>query len=43
MVGRVVVGEPGGPAEEGQPPDGELPDSQTVVDQGSVSYDEFSG
>ncbi|PSQ27429.1 halocyanin [Halobacteriales archaeon QS_9_67_15] len=43
MVGRLVVGEPGGPAEEGQPPDGELPDSRTVVDQGSVSYDEFSG
>lgn len=43
MIGRVVVGEPGGPAEEGQPPDGELPDSQTIVDQGSVGYDEFSG
>jgi len=43
MIGRLVVGEPGGPAEAGQPPDGELPDSQTIVDQESVSYDEFSG
>jgi plastocyanin len=43
MIGRLVVGEPGGPAEEGQPPDGELPDSQTILDQGSVSYDEFVG
>lgn len=43
MVGRLVVGEPGGPATEGQPPDGELPDSQTIVDQGSVSYDDFAG
>jgi hypothetical protein len=43
MIGRLVVGEPGGPAEADQPPDGELPDSQTIVDQESVSYDEFSG
>jgi len=27
MVARVVVGEPGGPGEERQPPDGEVPDS----------------
>ncbi len=43
MVGRLVVGQPGGPGGEGSAPDGELPDSQTIVDQGSVSYDEFSG
>jgi plastocyanin len=43
MVGRVVCGEPGGPAEGSMPPDGEVPDSQTIVDQGQVPYDEFSG
>ncbi|QLH79980.1 halocyanin [Halosimplex rubrum] len=43
MIGRLVVGEPGGPATEGQPPDGELPDSQTIVDQGAVSYGDFAG
>ncbi|MFB6236733.1 MAG: plastocyanin/azurin family copper-binding protein [Halopenitus sp.] len=43
MVGRIVVGEPGGPAEGSMPPDGKVPKSQTIVDQGSVSYSEFSG
>ncbi|MFC4451975.1 plastocyanin/azurin family copper-binding protein [Halorussus aquaticus] len=43
MVGRIVVGEPGGPAEGSMPPDGEVSESQTIVDQGSVSYSEFSG
>lgn len=43
MVGRVVVGEPGGPAEGSMPPDGDVPDSQTIVDQGAVMFDEFSG
>ncbi|GAB7013025.1 plastocyanin/azurin family copper-binding protein [Halolamina salina] len=43
MVGRVVVGEAGGPAEGSMPPDGDVPESGTIVDQGSVSYDEFSG
>lgn len=43
MVGRIVVGEPGGPAEGSMPPDGDVPDSQTIVDNGSVSYDDFSG
>ena len=43
MVGRIVVGEPGGPAEGSMPPDGEVPESQTIVDQGSVSYSGFSG
>ena len=42
MVGRIVVGEPGGPAEGSMPPDGEVPQSQTIVDQGAVSYSEFS-
>ncbi|MFC4986781.1 plastocyanin/azurin family copper-binding protein [Saliphagus infecundisoli] len=43
MIGRIVVGEPGGPAEGSMPPDGDVPESQTIVDQGSVSYSEFSG
>ncbi|MDY6775742.1 MAG: plastocyanin/azurin family copper-binding protein [Halobacteria archaeon] len=43
MVGRIVVGEPGGPAEGSMPPDGDVPESQTIVDQGSVSYASFSG
>jgi len=42
MVARIVVGQPGGPAEGTMPPDGDVPDSQTIVDQGSVSYAEFS-
>ena len=43
MVGRIVVSEPGGPAEGSMPPDGDVPESQTIVNQGSVSYSEFSG
>ena len=43
MVGRIVVDEPGGPAEGSMPPDGDVPDSQTIVDQGAVPYSEFSG
>lgn len=43
MVGRIVVGEPGGPAEGGMPPDGEVPESDAVVEAGSVSYDAFTG
>jgi len=43
MVGRIVVGEPGGPAEGSMPPDGDVPESGTIVDQGAVSYSEFSG
>jgi plastocyanin/uncharacterized membrane protein len=41
MVGRIVVGEPGGPAEESQIPDGAVPDSETIVEQGAVGIDEF--
>ncbi|MFC7194636.1 plastocyanin/azurin family copper-binding protein [Halosimplex aquaticum] len=43
MVGRLVVGEPGGPATEGQPPNGELPSSEAIVDRGAISHDEFTG
>ncbi|WP_435069760.1 plastocyanin/azurin family copper-binding protein [Haloplanus sp. C73] len=42
QVGRIVVGSPGGPATESEipntPPSGQVPDSQTVVDQGSIAY-----
>lgn len=38
MVGRIVVGNPGGPAEEGAIPDGEVPSSETIVEQGAVAY-----
>lgn len=41
MIGRIVVCAPGGPAEEGSPPDGELPDSQRIVEEGSVSWEEW--
>lgn len=43
MVGRIVVGEPGGPAEGSMPPDGNVPESQTIVEQEAVSYSDFSG
>ncbi len=43
MVGRVVVGDPGGPAEGSMPPDGDVPESSTIVDEESVAYDDFSG
>lgn len=43
MVGRIVVGEPGGPAEESPIPNGDVPDSETIVERGSVSYESFTG
>jgi plastocyanin len=43
MVGRIVVGGPGGPAEESRIPDGEVPDSDRIVEEGSVSWGAFSG
>jgi hypothetical protein len=42
MVGRIVVGQPGGPAAGGMPPDGKVPTSQTIVEKGVVSYESFS-
>lgn len=42
MVGRIVVGEPGGPAEGSMPPDGAVPKSKTIVEQGAVSYGAFT-
>ena len=41
MVGRIVVDEAGGPAEGSMPPDGNVPESQTIVDEGAVSYSGF--
>jgi uncharacterized membrane protein len=41
MVGRIVVGEPGGPAEDDPIPSGAVPASETIVDQGTVLIDEF--
>ncbi|GAA0281516.1 plastocyanin/azurin family copper-binding protein [Halobacterium noricense] len=37
MVGRIVVGSPGGPAEDSPIPDGEVPDSETIVQNGAVA------
>lgn len=38
MVGRIVVGNPGGPAEESPIPDGDVPDSDTIVERDAVAY-----
>ncbi|WP_336001341.1 plastocyanin/azurin family copper-binding protein [Halorientalis halophila] len=42
MVGRIVCGDPGGPATEGSIPDapgsGVMPSSQDIVDEGSLAY-----
>lgn len=43
MVGRIIVGDPGGSAEGSMPPDGKVPESKTIVDQTVVSYNEFTG
>jgi len=41
MVGRVVVGEPGGPADGSMPPDGDVPESGRITDEESVVYSDF--
>jgi plastocyanin len=43
MVGRIVVGSPGGPAEGSTPPHGNVPDGSTIVEEGKVSYADFTG
>lgn len=43
MVGRVVVGSPGGPAEDTPIPDGEVPDSETIVEEGTVTDGDGGG
>jgi len=41
MVGRVVCGEPGGPAEGSTPADGDVPGSDVVTREGVVTYEDF--
>ena len=41
MIGRIVVGQPGGPAEGSMPPDGDVPVSDAIVEQGAISYGDF--
>jgi len=41
MIGRIVVGGPGGPAVETPNPDGDLPDSDRIVEEGSIPYEAF--
>lgn len=43
MVGRIVVGSPGGPAEGSQPPHGAVPESSRIVDDGKVAVADFDG
>jgi pseudoazurin len=43
MVGRIVVGEPGGPAAGSMPPDGDVPAADRIVEAGSVTFSEFGG
>ena len=42
MVGRIVVREPGGPAEASPIPDGDVPDSEVIVEQGAVAIDDVA-
>lgn len=42
MVGRVVVGDPGGPAEGAETPYGRVPSAEAIVEAGEISYGEFS-
>lgn len=42
MVGRFVVGEPGGPAEGSMPEHGDVPEASAIVEQGSISYEAFT-
>lgn len=41
MVGRIVVGEPGGPAEVSLIPEGNVPDSELIVEEETIPIDEF--
>lgn len=36
MVGRIVVGSPGGPAEDSPIPAGDVPESETIVERGAI-------
>lgn len=41
MVGRIVVGDPGGSATESPNPDGDLPDADRIVEEGAISFETF--
>ena len=41
MVGRIIVGEPGGPAEATPIPDGDVPESEVILEQETVAIDQF--
>jgi len=43
MVGRIVVGSPGGPAEGSPIPDGDVPESEAIVEQGAIAYGSSTG
>lgn len=43
MVGRIVIGEPGGPAEDAPIPAGAVPDSEAIIEQGAITVDDFDG
>ncbi|WP_256401568.1 plastocyanin/azurin family copper-binding protein [Haloarchaeobius litoreus] len=43
MVGRIVVGNPGGPAEDSPIPDGDVPESDAIVEQGAIAYGSRTG
>jgi plastocyanin/uncharacterized membrane protein len=43
MVGRVVVGDPGGPAESGPIPSGTVPESDLIVAEAAVSVEGLDG
>ncbi|PSP90047.1 halocyanin [Halobacteriales archaeon QS_4_69_34] len=42
MIGRIVVGEPGGPATKAPNPDGGLPDSERIVEEGAIPHETFA-
>lgn len=42
QVGRIVVGEPGGPAEADAIPHGSVPDSEEIVDRETIPVDDFN-
>jgi|GEM_PF-371707 len=43
MVGRIVVGSPGGPAEESPIPAGDVPESDAIVEEGAIASGSTSG
>lgn len=41
MVGRIVVGEPGGPADDGRTPYGPVPPADEIVERGRIPHSDF--